>query len=721
MKYKYIVILFIAASGLSGCMSRQLPLIKTGNESIYIENNEQALWMYTKGDLRQAFAPPVFEIDGQQIPGVWESYTISRETRAASAVEEFIVSGPLKHMPVVTMSFVIRKSEKNPFVRFRYTLKADKDTRLTKSQGADKLSYLETAVGHFNDFREITLSTFHVLTHAHKINENVIGQKELENNMTFMGPVFIAANGNTTMVITYEHGSQLPDRFLQFELSHDNRVKLVAVKGNYFHGQLLNAHAGYHSIWMNVGVVDGGVDEAAHAHRSHILHHTSENIESRQPYIFYNTWNFQERNLSWYGNPYLHDMNLERMLKEIDVAALMGIEVFVVDAGWFGKTGDWIASSIRFPDDLAQVKAKLDGYGMHLGLWFNADAAVTSAMLERNRENIMSYNGRKSDPHQVWETEESYPMCLVSSFGDEYADELIRVAKKYGVKYFKWDAFRQYGCNSPDHWHGDESHSDQERGYNYSFQLPLAMAGIADKISAAIPGAIVDFDVTEGQRAMGLGFLAAGKYFAVNNGPYYWSLDDPEYSPGGGMGANVLVFPGLSRAINARSVLDYDKWIPSVLFLTHYLPDDPEFSQWVNIGSLILGQNGIWGDLLRVSDQGIGRFTEALTHYKKVRTDITNSSPVRMGNIGGTPEIHEKIDPRTGKGAVVIFNNYQNVWNKKAERDFAGTFTYITANAVDKSFWSNEDVKIEYDGKGRAIISADFSGPGARIIFFGAD
>jgi alpha-galactosidase len=721
MNYRLIAIVFLVAASFYACTTGHVTMIDTGSEKIFIKNSSDNLWEYEHGKMRQAFAPPVFEIEGQDVPGVFETFTITSRKLSASQVEEFTVTGPLRDMPDVTMNFVIRKSDKNSIVRFRYHLYSENDIRLTKSEGSDRLSYLKTPVGHFSDFREITLSTFHVLKHAYQIEENVIGQKALENELTLMGPIFIAGNGKKTLIITYEHGSQLPDRYLQYELSNDNFASLVAVKGNYFNGQLLNTQGGYHSIWMNVGLIDGGVDEAARQHRAHVLHHTSENPESRQPYIFYNTWNYQERNFNWYDNPYLHDMNLARMLDEIDIAARMGIEVFVVDAGWFGKTGDWIASSIRFPDDLEQVKAKLDSYGIHMGLWFNADAAVTSEMLERNRENVMSYNGKIDGPHQVWETEESYRMCLVSSFGDEYADELIRVAKKYGVKYFKWDAFRQYGCNSPDHWHGDESHSAEERAHNYSFQLPIAMTNIADKISAAIPGAIVDFDVTEGQRAMGLGFLSAGKYFAINNGPYYWSLDDPQYSPGGGMGANVLVFPGLARAINARSILNYDKWIPSILFLTHYLPDDPEFSQWVNIGSMVLGQNGIWGDLLTVSDEGIGRYGEALSNYKQVRGDIVNSFPVRSGVIGGTPEIHEKIDPQTGKGAVVIFNNYQDVWNKNAEKDFAGTFTYVTENAVNQNFWCNETAQIDYDSKGRARITVEFEKPGARIIFFGVE
>jgi alpha-galactosidase len=689
------------------------------SSTVNIKNSDNTLWVYQSGSRQQEFAPPVFEIENRIIHGVFSEYTIASETMLQTGVIEYTATGPLKEMPEVTMSLVVRTSKQNPVARFRYILTSEKDIKLTKSEGADRLIYYRTSLSGFSSFKEITLSTFNVLTHAFHIDEKNIGHKDFENELPVMGPLFSGENGEAAILLTYEHGSQLPDSYLQFNLKKNNEIELSAVKGNYYSGQLLNENNGFLSPWMNIGIVNGGMDQLAMAHREHVLKYMTENRSSREPYIFYNTWNYQERNQAWNKKAYLHEMNLKRMLDEIEVAHQMGIDVFVVDAGWFGKTGDWIASETRFPDDLAEVKAKLDNFGMKLGLWFNADAALTSNMLERNRGNIMTYNGNQPKPHEVWETEASLNLCLVSSFKDDYAEELIRVARKYGVTYFKWDAFRQYGCNAADHFHGNESNSPEERGYNYSFQLPIVMAEIADKISEAIPGAIVDFDVTEGQRAMGLGFLGSGKYFAINNGPYYWSLDDPLYATEGGMGANVLVFPGLARANNARSILNYDKWIPSILFLTHYLPDDPEYSQWVNLGSLILGQNGIWGDLLTISDEGVQRFGQTLAKYKEVRNDIVNSYPVRSGSIGGNPEIHEKIDAETGKGVIVIFNNYKNVWNRNSLNDFAGKFNYVSSHKVNRNTWDNGGTSITFDEKGRAVIAAKFDGPGAKIIFFG--
>ena len=125
-------------------------------------------------------------------------------------------------------------------------------------------------------------------------------------------------------------------------------------------------------------------------------------------------------------------MNAERMLAEIDVAARMGIETFVLDTGWYEKTGDWAVSRARFPEGLAPLKARLDAHGMKLGLWFNPNAAAVSSRV--GRENVafrMSWKG-ESKAWPVWETEESYPMCLVSPWGEAFLKELVRLAPRDG-------------------------------------------------------------------------------------------------------------------------------------------------------------------------------------------------------------------------------------------------------------------------------------------------
>ena len=246
----------------------------------------------------------------------------------------------------------------------------------------------------------------------------------------------------------------------------------------------------------------------------------------------------------------------------------------MLDTGWYEKTGDWTVSVKRFPDDLRPVKAKLDAYRMKLGLWFGpTSAAASSQVVRQHPEWRMSWNGTVGEPREIWETEKSYQMCMVSGYADAFAHELIRLAKELGVTYFKWDAIAQYGCDDPHHNHGTDSNPVGERNDSYGFQLVQYMSRVADRIAAAVPGAIVDFDVTEGGRAMGLGFLSSGKYFLINNGPYYQSYDIPIDDTK--TNSNLFFYQGQARTWIARSPLTFDKWIPSVLFLTHYFPDDP--------------------------------------------------------------------------------------------------------------------------------------------------
>jgi len=722
MRKSPVFIIAAIFASLTSQGAAQVTPIETQQIKIEVIGRPDLLWRYSSKESGQSFdiSPPRFEVDNRSVTA---ALTGLRQTAAPvtlpNGVVEHRFSGAVTENQSLSLELVFRVPPSNPVVRFHYRLMSTADHKLTKQNGKDNLEYLGVSLSRYTDVAEIRLSEFYELPHTYIPADVPVLPRDFENGQKIMGPIVICSNTVDSLVLAYEHGSQMPDAYLAYQLDSSKGARLAAVKGSYYTGQPLDSRNPYPTVWMEIGAVKGTRFMVMQAFRTFLLRHQALYAESRKPYIFYNTWNFQERNQAWKKGRYLDTMNLERMLIEIEAAHRLGIEIFVIDAGWFSKTGDWTVDTTRFPDGLKQVKSKLDQHGMRLGLWFTSKAAVSSRMLEKNRDCIMTTNGRPHGPAEVWETEKSYVMCMVSRFGDAFADELIRLGKDLGVRYFKWDAFDQYGCNDSKHWHGTAANTPEERAQSYSFQLPEQMARVADKICAAQPDSIVDFDITEGERAVGLRFLAAGKYFIINNGPYYYSFDDPQLAPGGGMGANVLVFPGLARAVNARLILDYDRWIPSVLFMTHYLPDDPEYSQSINLGSLILGQNGIWGDLPGVSEEGVKRFAETLSKYKQVRDDITAAYPTRSGEIGGTPEIHEKINPETGKGAVVIFYNYRNAWRQRGPF-FPGTFRYVTRLPVAKEVWHNGVTVAGYDSRGRAILEAKFDGPGAKIILFGA-
>jgi alpha-galactosidase len=607
--------------------------------------------------------------------------------------------------PTLGLEMRFRFSEAGPIVRFRYRLTSTRRHAFSRSGREDELAYLGTSLAGLPRAREVRLSEFVELFHSYTLAERDVPDAAFEARLGAMGPILAATDGSRTLLLGYEHGSQAPDAFLRFDLSPGRRVTLRAVKGSYWRGLALDPEHPYDSVWMQAGLVAGDLDRAAEAYRAFVRTELSQARESRAPRVYYNSWNYQERNRWWNAKKYLDSMNAERMLTEVDAAARLGIETLELDAGWYEKTGDWAVSRARFPAGLAPLKAKLDAHGMKLGLWFDPTvAAVSSRAYADNAAFRMSWRGA-SKARPVWETEESYPMCVVSPWGETFLKELVRLNRETGATYFYWDGVDQYGCDAPGHGHGTSANTPEERADAYAFRLAPRLAEIAERLGEQVPGAVVDLDVTERGRAVGLAFLAAGRYFLVNNGPYYQDYDVPIDADR--QNWNLFFHPGPARTWITRSTYDYDRWVPSELFLTHYFPDDPEPSQLVNVASMILGHGGLWGDLPSVSPEGVARIAGILGLWRQVRDSMAAAPPVRRGPVGGCGEVHEKIEPGTGRGAIVVFSTA------------AGRQQYVSEHAVVREHWATPGTKVTFDARGRAVLDMAFEKPGAAIVYFG--
>ncbi|MCR5040581.1 MAG: alpha-galactosidase [Clostridia bacterium] len=636
---------------------------------------------------------PRLELDGRETEAAAEGMTLSERRFINSDIEEAVLCG--RTPEGLTVRLFLRSCAKTPFIRFRYELSSEGPSLMTKKNG-ERLVYLSYSSEPGAERTEVRLSVYDRLLHSYRLRE----LKAFEHEGELCGPILTERRGNWTMLTAYEHGSAYPEVFIAFVRTREG-IELRAVKGNYTTGYDLSERP-YGTVWLQLGAVEGGVGELARAYRAFQLSYCSPNRASRTPYIYYNTWAFQERN-RFRGHRYLSSMDQARMEREIDVAAKMGVDVFVIDTGWYEKTGDWLTDRTRFPDGMEHIRGLLDRHGMKLGLWFApCKAAKTSAVYLRRPGAVQRTGGEEPRAYPVWETEESFDMCPVSEYWEDFADKLIELADTLGVRYFKWDSVEPRGCDCPDHYHGGRNCSAAERAENHAFQVGLYMSKIADRVCAAVPDAVVDMDVTESGRYVGLGFLSSGKFFTMNNGPYYGSFDieipDDKWS-------NVFVNPGPARAGVCRGALSFDRWIPSVLTLTHYLPDDPESSQLINLASLVLGQNGIWGDLPEVSDRGVKLFSEVLGEYRLVREDAARAYPEVYGAPGESFEAYEKLDPQTGRGLVSFFANTP------------GEYRYrITSRALGEPSVFGPAVLREEDGDLWAELS--FDGPGAAIVFF---
>jgi alpha-galactosidase len=296
---KMIAILFLALFAIpSFCISQtpdQKPDIANGQVSIFLSCGQGCSWSYRAAgaSILYRFAPPSFELDRKRITAEVSHFALAGEPLYLSnGVTEYSFDGVLAEDADLHLGIEFQVNDGTPLIRFRYTLKASRPRAMIASSGADQLTYLQTSLQQLPWAEEVQLSNFAELIHSYTLTENKIGDRYFEDGQSVMGPILAATDGHNSFLLAYEHGSMVPDAFLQYRLSPDRGVRLMAVKGNYYLGQIVDADHPYQTVWLETSAQEGGLDELASAYRKFVLKYMTQNTESRKPYIFYNTWNF---------------------------------------------------------------------------------------------------------------------------------------------------------------------------------------------------------------------------------------------------------------------------------------------------------------------------------------------------------------------------------------------------------------------------------------------
>lgn len=134
---------------------------------------------------------------------------------------------------------------------------------------------------------------------------------------------------------------------------------------------------------------DGAIQRLHAYQRQYILAKSPRGKE----YLSYDPWGYE----GW-------DANEKRYLSELERAKTLGAEMFVVDAGWYGKpgsnwwetVGDWDIP--RMPNDLFPVINKVHEYGMAMGLWVEPEAVgAESELVRKHPDWLMKRYGQSME------------------------------------------------------------------------------------------------------------------------------------------------------------------------------------------------------------------------------------------------------------------------------------------------------------------------------------
>lgn len=119
-----------------------------------------------------------------------------------------------------------------------------------------------------------------------------------------------------------------------------------------------------------------------------IIFFTAQNKTDLDAYKLHETYNrlYPRKKMPVVYNSWLYcfdNLDIDSLLKQIDCAAELGFEAFMIDAGWFGEgknwsisVGDWKENMVSGPKGrLNEISRHVRELGMIFGLWFEPERA----------------------------------------------------------------------------------------------------------------------------------------------------------------------------------------------------------------------------------------------------------------------------------------------------------------------------------------------------------
>jgi len=137
------------------------------------------------------------------------------------------------------------------------------------------------------------------------------------------------------------------------------------------------------------------------------------------------------------------DFNAEKIFKLADTSAAQGIELLVLDDGWFGKRnddrsslGDWYVNMNKLPGGLEEIADGVHKRGMQFGLWFEPEMISPDSDLYRAHPDWclhIAARDKTLSRHQL-------VLDLSRSEVVEYLTKTLSdILSKVKIDYVKWD------------------------------------------------------------------------------------------------------------------------------------------------------------------------------------------------------------------------------------------------------------------------------------------
>lgn len=210
------------------------------------------------------------------------------------------------------------------------------------------------------------------------------------------------------------------------------------------------------------------------------------------------------------------DFTEDKLMPIVKRAKELGIEMFVLDDGWFGhrdddrsSLGDWFVDEKKFNHGIAGFAKRVHDLDMKFGLWFEPEMiSIDSKLYQTHPEWMIKTPGRGQTPgrHQ-------FVLDMSRKEVVDYLFELMsHIIQDAKLDYIKWDMNRNitemYGADLP---------ADQQ--LEFSHRYILGVYDLYDRLTKAFPDVLFESCASGGGR-FDLGMM----YYA----PQAWCSDDTD-------------------------------------------------------------------------------------------------------------------------------------------------------------------------------------------------
>ena len=137
------------------------------------------------------------------------------------------------------------------------------------------------------------------------------------------------------------------------------------------------------------------------------------------------------------------DFDRRKILSMAKKAAQLGVEMFVLDDGWFGKRnddhaglGDWVVNRKKLPGGLGKLARDINAMGLRFGLWFEPECVNPDSDLYRKHPDwVIAIPGR--------EPALGRNQLILDLTRKEVRDYIVtavdKILRHANIEYVKWD------------------------------------------------------------------------------------------------------------------------------------------------------------------------------------------------------------------------------------------------------------------------------------------